>query len=145
MHGKCCLWPPVILFEEVIEQPALRPGCRCYNELTPRHHARGQCLVDLGIVYDRRLVAEECRNPEHEFAHIKNGDAYSVDTNLLQEGDKGIAVVLADTDAERGGYAHARDDHAPRRGIVREHPCGLRPFPFLIPSVAVQAAFWPSM
>lgn len=37
----------------------------------------------------------------HEFEHIRNGDAYSVDANLLQEGEKGIVVVLATDDSER--------------------------------------------
>ena len=37
----------------------------------------------------------------HEFEHIKNEDAFSIDSNLLQEGENGVVVVLASNDAER--------------------------------------------
>ena len=38
----------------------------------------------------------------HEFMHIKNGDAYSVDVNLLQEADSGFVVfAISEKDAER--------------------------------------------
>jgi HTH-type transcriptional regulator / antitoxin HigA len=37
----------------------------------------------------------------HEFMHIKNGDVYSVDVNLVEEGDNGLTVATASGEAER--------------------------------------------
>ncbi len=37
----------------------------------------------------------------HEFAHIRNGDAGSIDTDLIDESTRGIAVKLVEDEAER--------------------------------------------
>ena len=44
----------------------------------------------------------------HEFAHIKNGDALSVDAGLV-DGTKGIAVTLVEDEAERAANFQAAD------------------------------------
>jgi len=36
----------------------------------------------------------------HEFMHIKHGDSYSVDVSLVDEGEHGLTVATADSEAE---------------------------------------------
>ena len=48
----------------------------------------------------------------HEFAHIKNGDALSVDAGLV-DGTKGIAVTLVEDEAERAANFQAADSLVP--------------------------------
>jgi HTH-type transcriptional regulator / antitoxin HigA len=51
----------------------------------------------------------------HEFMHIKNGDVYSADSNLIQENEKGVVtVVLADNDAEKIANEGAADILVPQ-------------------------------
>ena len=45
----------------------------------------------------------------HEFMHIKNGDAYSVDVNLLQEADSGLVVVVI---SEKGSERRVNEQAA---------------------------------
>ncbi len=37
----------------------------------------------------------------HEFMHIKNGDAYSVDVNLVHDSDTGITIAVSEDEAEQ--------------------------------------------
>ena len=48
----------------------------------------------------------------HEFAHIRNGDALSVDAGLV-DGTKGIAVTLVEDEAERAANFQAADSLVP--------------------------------
>jgi HTH-type transcriptional regulator/antitoxin HigA len=51
----------------------------------------------------------------HEITHIKNGDAYSFDANLLREDDDhGIVVVLSDDDAEKRASEGAAEALVPQ-------------------------------
>ena len=50
----------------------------------------------------------------HEFAHIKNGDQLSVDTDLLKEGANGISVVLAEDAAEQRANGEAANTLIPK-------------------------------
>ena len=50
----------------------------------------------------------------HEFKHIKNGDAYSVDINLVDDGEHGLNVATADDEAERRANAEAAETLVPR-------------------------------
>jgi HTH-type transcriptional regulator / antitoxin HigA len=51
----------------------------------------------------------------HEFAHIKNDDVYSVDTNLIQENEKGaVVVVLAENETEQLANTAAADILVPQ-------------------------------
>ena len=50
----------------------------------------------------------------HECMHIKNRDAYSVDVNLLVEGEHGIVVAASDDAAEQRANAEASDALIPR-------------------------------
>ena len=43
----------------------------------------------------------------HEFMHIKNGDVWSVDVNLVREGENGITVAASDDLAEQRANEHA--------------------------------------
>jgi HTH-type transcriptional regulator / antitoxin HigA len=45
----------------------------------------------------------------HEYMHIKNGDAYSVDAKLLNDGGAGIYVALAENEAEQMANEMAAD------------------------------------
>lgn len=49
----------------------------------------------------------------HEFAHIRNGDAFSFDTDLI-DGLKGIAVMLVESEAERLANEHAASSLVPK-------------------------------
>ena len=49
----------------------------------------------------------------HEFMHIKNDDAYSVDINLYHEGEAGVAIA-ADNDAEQRANDQAADLLVPK-------------------------------
>ena len=50
----------------------------------------------------------------HEFMHIKNRDVYSVDVNLVSDGDTGIAIATFDDEAEQRANAHAADVLVPK-------------------------------
>jgi HTH-type transcriptional regulator/antitoxin HigA len=51
----------------------------------------------------------------HEFMHIKNGDVYSADVNLIQENEKGVVtVVLADNETEKVANEGAADALVPQ-------------------------------
>jgi HTH-type transcriptional regulator / antitoxin HigA len=45
----------------------------------------------------------------HEFAHVWNGDAYSVDVNLVDEGETGMSVATASDGAEKAANADAAE------------------------------------
>jgi len=49
----------------------------------------------------------------HEFAHIRNGDAFSFDNDLI-DGLKGIAVMLVESEAERLANEHAASSLVPK-------------------------------
>jgi HTH-type transcriptional regulator/antitoxin HigA len=49
----------------------------------------------------------------HEFAHIRNGDAFSFDTDLI-DGLKGVAVMLVESEAERLANEHAASSLVPK-------------------------------
>lgn len=51
----------------------------------------------------------------HEFAHVKNGDAFSVDVNLINEEDRGVVTVpLASAEAERKANEDAAESLIPQ-------------------------------
>lgn len=50
----------------------------------------------------------------HEFMHIKNGDAYSADVNLVREGDQGITVTVSEDAAEQRASDGASECLVPR-------------------------------
>ena len=43
----------------------------------------------------------------HEFMHIKNGDVWSVDVNLVSDGENGMTVAVSDDLAEQRANEHA--------------------------------------
>jgi HTH-type transcriptional regulator/antitoxin HigA len=49
----------------------------------------------------------------HEFMHIKNGDAYSFDANLVRDSDHGIAIATSDDAAEQRANEQASDALVP--------------------------------
>jgi HTH-type transcriptional regulator / antitoxin HigA len=49
----------------------------------------------------------------HEFMHIKNRDARSVDVNLIQEGDNGIAIRVSVDESEQRASTQAADALVP--------------------------------
>jgi HTH-type transcriptional regulator/antitoxin HigA len=49
----------------------------------------------------------------HEFRHIANGDAYSVDVNLIREGDGRITIAMSDDAAEQRANAEASESLVP--------------------------------
>lgn len=49
----------------------------------------------------------------HEFMHIKNRDASSIDVNLIQEGDNGIAIRVSDDECEQRTNAQAANALVP--------------------------------
>lgn len=49
----------------------------------------------------------------HEFMHIKNRDGYSIDVNLVREGEHGIQISEAGSDAEQRANAQAADTLVP--------------------------------
>jgi HTH-type transcriptional regulator/antitoxin HigA len=53
----------------------------------------------------------------HEFMHIENGDAYSVDVSLVEEGEHGFNVAVAGDDAERRANAQAADTLVPQEEL----------------------------
>jgi len=53
----------------------------------------------------------------HEFAHIRNGDAISIDTDLVSETGKGIAVKLVEDEAERKANEQAASSLIPQEEI----------------------------
>lgn len=50
----------------------------------------------------------------HEFMHIKNGDAYSFDVNLVTEGDHGIAITVSENAAEQRANEQAAEALVPQ-------------------------------
>ena len=50
----------------------------------------------------------------HEFAHIKNEDAYSVDVNLVAEGEYGLSVATTDDDAEKRANKESTESLVPQ-------------------------------
>ena len=53
----------------------------------------------------------------HEFTHIKNGDALSVDRELLKESANGISVVLSDDEAEQRANEGAANALIPKEDL----------------------------
>ncbi|HEV8336899.1 MAG TPA: HigA family addiction module antitoxin [Candidatus Polarisedimenticolia bacterium] len=53
----------------------------------------------------------------HEFAHIKHGDSYSVDTTFQQNNEGGITILLADDQQEKRANESASDALIPRDEI----------------------------
>jgi HTH-type transcriptional regulator/antitoxin HigA len=50
----------------------------------------------------------------HEFAHIRNGDAYSLDISLVAEGEHGLSIATSDDDAERRANMKSADTLVPQ-------------------------------
>jgi HTH-type transcriptional regulator/antitoxin HigA len=50
----------------------------------------------------------------HEFMHIKNADALSVDVNLLQETDRGVVISVSEETSEQRANAQAADALVPQ-------------------------------
>lgn len=53
----------------------------------------------------------------HEFMHIKHGDAYSVDVNLVYEGDSGFTVATANDEAEQRANTDASNSLVPKADL----------------------------
>jgi HTH-type transcriptional regulator/antitoxin HigA len=50
----------------------------------------------------------------HEFMHIKHDDAYSLDINLVAEGECGLSVTTSDDEAERRANMESADTLVPQ-------------------------------
>lgn len=59
----------------------------------------GKPVIAVSVRYDR--IDAFWYTVMHEFAHVKNGDAISIDTDLINEDVKGIAIKLVEDAAER--------------------------------------------
>jgi len=53
----------------------------------------------------------------HEFMHIANGDAYSVDVNLVDEGEHGLSVALSTDEVESRASSQAAELLVPQRQL----------------------------
>ena len=53
----------------------------------------------------------------HEFMHIRHGDDYSVDVSLVEDGERGLTVAPASSDAERRANADAAEVLVPAAAL----------------------------
>jgi HTH-type transcriptional regulator/antitoxin HigA len=68
-------------------------------------------VIAISVRYDR--IDAFWYTVMHEFAHVRNGDAISIDTDLISEGAKGIAVRLVEDAAERRANEQAASSLVP--------------------------------
>ena len=62
-------------------------------------------VIAMSIRYDR--IDAFWFTLMHEFAHVRNGDALSIDTELIGDGTKGAAMTLVEDEQERRANAQA--------------------------------------